>query len=79
MKEMTQAEQKTYDCILEFFELNNFSPTIKDLACMLGVSRYRVCVILARIREKGYIDYDDCSSTGRTITVKGYKYVKVGD
>ena len=70
---MTNAEKKVYNAIIEFMLDNNYPPTVREIADTLGTKSAcytKECV--ERLRDEGFIDYEDGKS--RTITIPGIIY-----
>lgn len=69
MKQLTKKQQKLYDVIKKYIEENTYSPTMVELAKMTGVTLEPIHIMLVRMRERGYIDFQD----GKPRTIKVVK------
>lgn len=53
---LTQKQEESYQCILEFIEKNGFPPTVREMAALMGVAS--TSTVLSRIKQlekTGYI------------------------
>lgn len=75
---MTQPKvtnEELLNIIIDYIQENNYPPTTRDLMLLTDIkSTSTMHYRLLKLREKGLIDFEDCEP--RTISVKGYKYVK---
>ena len=68
MKELTKKQTEIYNQIKEFINKYGYSPTIRELCDLCGLSSSATMFIhLKKLRDKGAIDYEDGKS--RTITI----------
>lgn len=67
---MTKRQEILYTAIKDYIDKNNYSPTLQELAELIGDnSRANVLAKLRNLRKKGLIDFQDNKS--RTIVLKG--------
>lgn len=75
---MTQhkvTNDELLNIIIDYITTHNYPPTTRELCSLSGVkSSATMHYRLLRMRDVGLIDFEDCEP--RTISVKGYKYVK---
>ena len=65
---MGDRQQKIYDFVKVYIEVNKYSPTMREIATGVGLkSPSTVHGHLDRMRENGYVDFVD--STARTLRV----------
>jgi repressor LexA len=55
MKDLTDKQKQLYNLLLEYYSEVGYSPTLKELSEMLGVSIPAVKARLIWIEKKGYI------------------------
>lgn len=69
------TDEEIVDHIVNFIETYQYPPSFEDVMISCGyTSKSSIFNRLSRLRDKGLIDYVD--NIARTITVKGYKYVR---
>lgn len=73
---MRERHQEILDYVTSYMMDHGYSPTTREIAAGIGVrSSSTVFDNLRDMREAGLINYiDECP---RTITVPGYRYIKV--
>lgn len=55
---MTNKQEKLFQAIKKYIDENGYSPTVRELCKMVGVSSpATVQGMLKRLKAKGYIDY----------------------
>jgi repressor LexA len=60
---MTEAQEKVYDCVVEYIDDNGYAPTVRQIGEILGYSSTAtVQQHLKALVEKGYL-----SGAGRTL------------
>ena len=70
-----ESREYILNCIIQFMEEHNYSPTIRELCDMSGLkSTSTVYMHLQKLKSDGLISMVEYEP--RTITVKGYKYMK---
>lgn len=76
-KERERTYQKILDYVIRFKKEKGYSPVFREIAEGIGFkSSATVFEYLRDMKQLNLIDYQDESP--RTITVPGYRYVKVG-
>lgn len=71
------SEQRVLDAVIIFIQKNGYSPSIRELCDMTGLtSTSTVHHHIERLVSAGKLNMGEYGSP-RTITVPGYKYVKV--
>ena len=69
MEKLTEKQNFVYQAIKYYISKYGFSPTIRELCEMVGVSSTgTIHVYLKTLKKKGYIDY--IYNRNRTITIK---------
>ena len=67
---MTKKQNEIYDAIESFINLNGYSPSIRELCDLVGLSSPATMFVhLKKMKAKGYIDYQEKQS--RTIVLLG--------
>lgn len=70
------SKQKILDAVILFFENHGYSPTIREICDMTGLtSTSTVHYHISRLVAEGKLNIGDYKSS-RTITVPGYEFVK---
>lgn len=65
---MTKKQKIIYDIIQEFIEINGYSPTIREICDLVGLSSTAtVFVHLKKMKDKGYLTFKEGFS--RTIVL----------
>ena len=60
MKELTERQEFVFNKIKEYIQLNGYSPTIRELCQLCGVtSTATIFMHLLKLKDKGYIDYEE--------------------
>lgn len=73
-KELTSAEERTYDAIVDFIMEHGYPPTCRELCDMVGIkSTSTIHKRLMCIHNKGWITVQGAP---RAINVAGYKFIK---
>ena len=73
------SKQRVLDAVILFFENHGYSPTIREICDMTGLtSTSTVHHHIERLVNAGKLNMGEYGSP-RTITVPGYKFVKVED
>jgi repressor LexA len=65
--DMTTAQQKVYDALVELDNLYGYPPTQTEIAEMIGISQASVAKTLTRLERDGYIAR--AYGIGRTLRV----------
>lgn len=72
----SDSKQRVLDAVILFFENHGYSPTIREICDMTGLtSTSSVHYHISRLVAEGKLNIGDYKSS-RTITVPGYKFVK---
>lgn len=70
------TQQRVYDFIVDFITSKGYSPSMREISAGTGIkSTSQVSDYLIALQLKGKIKTE--SNKSRTITIPGYKYVKV--
>lgn len=70
---MTESQVMVYKAIKVFIDRNGYSPTIREICEMCGLSSPATTHYhLKNLKEKGFINYTE--GKNRTITIKEDKY-----
>lgn len=73
-RELTSAEERTYDAIVDFILEHGYPPTCRELCDMVGIkSTSTIHKRLMCIHNKGWITVQGAP---RAIKVAGYKFIK---
>lgn len=67
MEKLTKKQQELYDFIKNYINNYGYSPTIREIANVFQKSTGTIHPLLKRIREKGYITFEEKKS--RTIKI----------
>lgn len=69
------TDEELLNIIMDYITTHNYPPTIRELCELSGImSSSTMHYRLLKMRDKGLIDFVDYEP--RTISVKGYRYVK---
>ena len=72
----SDSKQMILDAVILFFENHGYSPTIREICDMTGLtSTSSVHYHISRLVAEGKLNIGDYKSS-RTITVPGYKFMK---
>lgn len=70
MNDLTQKQKEVLEYITRFKEVNQYSPSIREIAQGTYTGSTPVHTIIEELKSKGYIDYKPKQS--RTIVVKKF-------
>lgn len=72
----SDSKQKVLDAVILFFKNHGYSPTIREICDMTGLtSTSTVHYHISKLVAEGKLNIGDYKSS-RTITVPGYEFVK---
>jgi SOS-response transcriptional repressor LexA len=68
MKPITLKQLAVLAMIKSFIEANNFSPTVRELSVLVGISPSVIHGYLHRLKERGMVEWEsDCPRTLRIL------------